>query len=127
MANQVLFVDDDAAIREVFSIQFSKKGFGVLAAASSEDALDLLAENSIKVVFLDLQLPGMSGVALCREIKKRNPIACVFAVTGHRSLFELTECREAGFEDYFTKPMQMPILLDAADQAFKRIERWKHL
>lgn len=127
MDNSMIIVDDEGAIREAFRSGFVGEGYKVFTAACGEEALDLIRNNSISVVFLDLHLPGMNGVELCREIKRINPVACIFAVTGHQSLFELAECREAGFEDYFIKPVRMGMLFKAAEQAFERIARWRDL
>jgi hypothetical protein len=48
-----------------------------------------------------------------------------YAVTGYASLFELWECREAGFEDYFIKPVRLSMLLEAAGHAFMKQHRWR--
>jgi DNA-binding response OmpR family regulator len=45
-------------------------------------------------------------------------------VTGYTSLFEIAECREAGFDDYFTKPVEMKLLVKSADVAFEKLEKW---
>jgi len=128
MSDKMLVVDDDGVMREAFSKGFSGEGYQVLTASNAEEALEIIAEEGvISVVFLDLNLPGMNGIELCREIKKRNPVSCVFAVTGHSTLFELADCREVGFEDYFTKPARMGLLFHAAQQAFERVHRWKSL
>ncbi len=49
----------------------------------------------------------------------------IYAITGYASLFELADCREAGFDDYFQKPVEMKTLLKADQDAFKKIDRWK--
>jgi CheY-like chemotaxis protein len=87
--------------------------------------LEILKTGSFWVFFLDLNLPGMNGVDLCRQIRHQYPMAIVYAVTGYASLFELSECRDAGFEDYFTKPASISDLTEAADNAFKKLARWK--
>lgn len=92
---------------------------------NAEKALKIVKEASIHVMFLDLKMPGMNGVELCRKIKKDRPMAIIHAVTGFVSLFELSDCREAGFEDYFTKPVNLKQLYRAADIAFEKMERWK--
>ena len=46
-------------------------------------------------------------------------------MTAYVSVFALTECREAGFDDYFTKPVNLKLFHKAADDAFEKIERWK--
>ena len=75
-------------------------------------------------MFLDLNLPGMNGVDLCREIRKSNQLSCIYAMTAYSSLFELSDCREAGFDDYFIKPIDLRVFYHAADEAFFKMERW---
>lgn len=67
----------------------------------------------------------MTGVEVCRKIKQKWPMAIPHPVTGYSSLFELSECRDAGFEDYFTKPVDLPILLGAAAHAASKLAQWK--
>lgn len=125
MKNKVLLVDDERNILEVFGEAFEGAGYTVRKAESAEEALDILKKENIQIMFLDLMLPGMNGVDLCREIRKDHPLAQIFAVTAFASLFELADCREAGFDDYFTKPVNLRMLLKAAKDAFERLERWK--
>ncbi len=49
----------------------------------------------------------------------------IFAITGWAPLFEIEECREAGFDDYFEKPLDMDMLLGVVADAFKKLDRWK--
>ena len=122
---KILVVDDEKAIVSLLKQAFSRAGFEVRAAESAEEALKVLEQEDIMVMFLDLNLPGMNGMDLCKRIKKDKPMAIVFAVTGYASLFELADCREAGFDDYFKKPVDMKSLVRAANEAFERIDRWK--
>ena len=126
MEKKILVVDDDEFIRELLKNAFTRAGYGVRCASSAEEALSILKEEPYAVMFLDLKLPEMSGVDLCREVRAAYPLAIPFATTGFASLFELNECRAAGFEDYFIKPVKMSILLDAAARAFEKLERWKN-
>lgn len=122
---EILFVDDEKAILYLFEQAFKEAGYKVRTAESAEQALDILAEEYYPVIFLDLNLPGMNGVELCKRIKKDKPLAIIYAVTGYASLFELLDCREAGFDDYFTKPVNLKTLFKAAESAFEKIGRWK--
>ena len=63
--------------------------------------------EQFKVMFLDLLLPGMDGLGLCREIRKDEPDALIFAITGHASKSELMDCFNAGFDGYFLKPIDL--------------------
>ena len=123
--DKILVVDDDEAIINLLEQAFSRAGYDVKSAQSSENALELLQNEKIHVMFLDLNMPGMNGIELCRKIRKDMPMANIFAVTGYASLFELADCREAGFDDYFKKPVNIKILVDTARNAFEKISRWK--
>lgn len=123
-SKKILVVDDEEAIREILTQGFRKDGYEVLTAKSAEEARDILKKESIMVMFLDLHLPGMSGVELCKLIRRENWIGIVFAITGYTDLFGLMECRRAGFDDFFTKPVSIGVLIEAAREAFKKIERW---
>jgi len=122
----ILVVDDETTILTMFKLAFTQKGYDVKTAASAEEALELLKTEKILVMFLDLNLPAMSGIELCRAIKDQTPMAILYAVTGYASLFELSDCRDAGFDDYYKKPVGIAELLKAAESAFEKIERWKN-
>jgi DNA-binding response OmpR family regulator len=121
---KILVVDDEEGIREMLKKAFTTAGYQVQLAESAEKALELLRHESIMVMFLDLKLPGMSGVDLCQRIRKENCIGIINAITGYTDLFGLLECRKAGFDDLFVKPFSIKIILEAAAVAFKKIERW---
>lgn len=121
----IMVVDDEPQIREVFATNFSVNGYKVITAESGKQALEIMRESPCLVLFLDLNMPNMDGLELCRQIKEGWPMAICYAVTGYVSLFELTDCRDAGFEDYFTKPVELSDLRDAADHALTKLHRWK--
>ena len=125
MEKKVLMVDDEQMIIDLYKEAFSQAGFSVRTAETAEEALEILKHEQYWVMFLDLNLPGMTGVELCRKIRKEWPMAITYAVTGYASLFELSDCRDAGFEDYFTKPTKLQDLIDAAEYAFKKLVRWR--
>ena len=122
---RILVVDDEKQIRDMYSQAFTRAGYEVTTAESAEEALEIFKKEQFWVLFLDLNLPGMNGVDLCREIRKQYPMSIAYAVTGYVSLFELSDCRDAGFEDYFTKPASLSDLLEAAEHAFKKLARWR--
>ena len=114
MDRKLLIVDDEEWILKLYRKAFEKKGYIVTTAEGGETALNILKEEEIQVMFLDLNMPGMDGLDLCREIRKTDTGARIFAVTGHPTKFEFSECRNAGFDGYFTKPMNLNILLETA-------------
>ncbi|HOW57922.1 MAG TPA: response regulator [Smithellaceae bacterium] len=125
MKGKILVVDDEASVRELFDSVFTGADYEVISAATGTEALEILKYESIDVIFLDLKLFGMNGIELCRQIRKTKPVSLIYAITGWAALFEIDECREAGFDDYFEKPLDMDMLLKLVEQAFARLQRWK--
>ncbi|MBF0523749.1 MAG: response regulator [Deltaproteobacteria bacterium] len=124
-AKKMLIVDDEVQMRDVLNRYFTRLGYLVRSAENALQALDILKEDRCQVMLLDLNMPGMNGLELCRKIRRAFPIACIFAITGQSSLFELADCREAGFDDYFTKPFDFDQMSNAVEYAFGRLDRWK--
>jgi DNA-binding response OmpR family regulator len=121
----ILIVDDEALIRDLFQSFFKEAGYDVFLAEGGQEALVVLGLHDIDVIFIDLKLFGMNGIDLCRQIRKTKPVSMIYAITGWSALFEIDECREAGFDDYFEKPLDMDKLLLLVQQAFEKLERWK--
>ena len=121
---KILVVDDEAPVRDILHKAFSKAGYDVRTAENAEKAEEILSRESIMVMFLDLNLPDMNGIDLCKQIRKQNWIAIIYALTGYTDLFALLECRMAGFDDFFTKPVSIDVILKAALEAFEKLERW---
>jgi len=123
MKSKILVVDDEPGIRAMLQDAFDRVGYEVIPAESAENALDILQTENVQVMFVDLKLPGMNGLELCRRIRKQHPITYIYAITGYTSLFELADCREAGFDDYFTKPVDLKLFFQAAQEGFDKLSR----
>ena len=116
---KILVVDDEEPIRTLFKTALMHKGYTVFCAESGEQALELLEKETIPVMFLDLNMPGMSGMELCRQVLKQNPETTAYAVTGYAAAYKSRECRQVGFKDYFTKPVPLETIFNAAENAFE--------
>jgi len=123
----ILVVDDEESMREMYKMALSTADLTTVEAADAEAALEIVKSSPIQVMFFDLQLPGMNGIELCREVKAIKPTAICIAVTGHSSVFDLVACREAGFDDYFSKPVPIKDLVSAAHEAFVKVGRWTEI
>lgn len=121
---KLLIVDDEPDIRNVFGRVFSSAGYSVRSAPGGREALEILESEPIHVMFFDLNMPEMDGLELCRRVRKDIPMAMIHAVTGYASLFQLEDCRTAGFDDYLTKPVEIQVLVSAAEAAFEKLDRW---
>lgn len=124
---KILVVDDEPSILRLLSQLFTKAGYDVSTAENANDALKIIEEKNIIIMFFDLNMPVMNGMELCRQVKNLKPMSIIYAITGYASLFELSECLDAGFEDYFKKPVNMSTLLKIAQSAFEKVNRWKKM
>ena len=124
--NRILVVDDDPVIRDMYRRFFERAGYQVLTADNAEEGLVVMQDAPAGVLFLDLNLPGMNGIELCRQIRKNWPMSIPYAVTGYASSYDMVDCRDAGFEDYFIKPVKLSELHKAANHAFEKLDRWKN-
>jgi len=125
--NTILIVDDEKAIRDIFERVLTKAGYTIYSAESAEQALDILKDQDILVIFSDLRLPNMNGYDLCKIIRERNPVALIYAITGYTTIFDIFDSRRAGFDDFFVKPFSIEDLLKAVQDAFEKLERWNIL
>ncbi len=124
MKRKILVVDDDEAIRYLFQSLFPQEDYEVHTAQNAPEALQILENYSINVIFLDLKLFGMNGITLCRQIRQTNPVAIILAMTGWAALFDVDECRDAGFDDYFVKPLDIDLIFMTVQESFKKLDRW---
>ena len=123
MDRKILFVDDEIVILMLLRDAFEREGYEVVTAQSGEEALEILKEEEFKVMFLDLQLPGIDGLALCTAIRRQFPEAALYAITGHPDKFEFSDSIKAGFNGYFNKPFKTETLLETAREAFADLEK----
>ena len=100
---RVLVVDDDPAVRDTLSVILPKAGLEVDTASDGESALDKTFENSYDLIILDLRLPGLDGVEVCRRVLKGSPIP-ILMLTGLDQELDKVLGLEAGADDYLTKP-----------------------
>lgn len=122
---KLLIVDDDHSIQELLKETFESLEFDVFCASNANEAMALAEQEGILGFFLDIKLPGMSGIDLLHNLKKHSPAGFFFAITGYASVADLLYCREAGFDDYFSKPFRLEDIIHATREGFGRVSRWQ--
>jgi two-component system response regulator RegA len=109
----VLVVDDDDTHRTALARAFERRGFDVLAASSTAEALALSERTAPNFASIDLRMPGGSGLELVRQLKMLHPDAVLVMLTGYGSIATAVEAVKLGAADYLTKPADANDLLRA--------------
>lgn len=120
----ILVVDDEGAIRYSITKTLQRVGYHVEAAASGEEALEMMKNQDYDVVLTDIRMPGPTGVELLSKIKEQAPDAVVILLTGYASLETAIESLRLGAHDYLVKPSSSQ---DIRNSVAKGIERAQNL
>ena len=118
----LLIVDDERAVRESCREVAETLGFSTLVADSPEQAYRMLDSSNMDVVLLDLRLPGMNGLEVLREIKRRHSDILVVIMTGYATVHSAVQAMKAGAYDYITKPFnfdELRLILDRVSAHLK--------
>jgi response regulator RpfG family c-di-GMP phosphodiesterase len=122
---RVLIVDDDLALRTILSVMLTQSAFVCRTAASGEEALRLLENQPTDVVISDLRMPGISGMDLLVEVRKRYPHLAFLMVTGEDETRVGVRAMQLGADDYLLKPFDADVALGSLYRALqkKKLER----
>ena len=115
----VLVVDDDIRILRMIHRIMELEGYRVLTAEDAEGALKVFDEEVPGLVLLDIMMPGMDGVTVCRRIREFSQVP-VIMVTAKDSSEERVEGLDAGADDYVTKPLSAEELAARVRAVFRR-------
>ena len=109
--NSILIVDDEDPLRLSLSLILQKENYRVATAANAEEALNCLQAHEYDLMFLDLSLPGMSGIDLLVEVHKQAPQMSVLILTAHAALDSAIQAVRLGARDYLIKPAEPRLIL----------------
>ena len=118
---RVLFVDDEAPIREVMRIELPRMGHEVTVCEDGETALEVLAEHHFDAAIVDLKMPGISGWEVTDHIKQVSPETFVIIHTGHGDMHQAIEAVRHRANDFLNKPCK---LVDI-QRALARATEWR--
>ena len=119
MSGRILVVDDEAAIRETVGYALRGEGYEVLDAADGEEALEVARSNGFDVLILDLMLPKLSGVEVCRRLRAESDVP-ILLLTAKDAEVDRVLGLEAGADDYVTKPFSMAELVSRVRAILRR-------
>ena len=119
MTERILVVDDEAAIRETVGYALRGEGYEVSDAADGEEALEVARNNGFDVLILDLMLPKLSGVEVCRRLRAESDVP-ILLLTAKDAEVDRVLGLEAGADDYVTKPFSMAELVSRVRAILRR-------
>ena len=115
----ILVVDDEESYREALSVALRREGFAVETASDGTDAIAQFDAMSPDLVLLDVMLPKMSGIDVCREIRSRSGVPIIM-VTARAGEIDAVVGLEMGADDYIAKPFRLRELIARVRAALRR-------
>ncbi len=119
-AGRVLVVDDEPSIRDAVATALRYEGFDVVEAATGRQALHLAGEQAPDVVILDLMLPDIDGIQVCRLLRKADLDCHVLFLTARTNVANKVTGLAAGGDDYITKPFSLAEIVARTNAAMRR-------
>ena len=117
----ILVVDDEPNIAELIELYLSREGYQVVRAASGEAAVRAVAEHRPRLVVLDIGLPDIDGLEVCRRLRQTSTIPVIF-LTARDSEVDRVVGLELGADDYVTKPFSPPELVARVKAVLRRAD-----
>ncbi len=122
---KILIVDDEDIVLKSCLRVLQKLDYEIETAYSGQTALDNLEKNKYDIVVTDLMMPGMDGMQLLKEIKKRYPEVMVITLTGYATVETARQALKAGAFDYIPKPFTPDELRNVIENAVKSLKNKK--
>lgn len=121
MSRQVLVVDDEARIREVVQYALEREGFRVSSVDDGGKAVDALGRGAFDLVVLDVMLPGMDGLEVCRRVRATSKVPILF-LSARADEIDRVLGLELGGDDYLVKPFSPRELVARVKAVLRRAE-----
>ncbi len=122
MTHKVLVVEDNPDIAELVSLHLKDLGYEVALAADGLCGLDAARARRFDLIILDLMLPGMDGLELCRRLRGETDYTPILMLTAKSSEVDRVVGLEIGADDYLTKPFSIGELLARVKAIFRRVD-----
>ncbi len=122
MPKTILVVDDDKDIITLITKSLRYEQFEAIPAYSGKEALSVLQENSIDFIILDIMMPDMDGLEVCRNIRKDHSIPILFLSARDKDIDKIVGL-EIGADDYMTKPFSTQELTSRIKAHFRKVDR----
>ncbi len=122
-SGRILIVDDEANLRHTVARVLQRAGFEVATAASGKEGLDLLAQQTFDLVYMDIRMPDMNGLETLQAITAGHPKLPVILFTGQPDLNSAVSALRQGALDYLQKPLKPELIIERAKKVLSNLER----
>ena len=119
---KILVIDDEKATLKMFRLFLDVYGFDILTAESGEEGLEVFGREKPDIVLTDIKMPGMDGIDVLQEIKKRSPATEVIVITGHGDMDLAIQALNLDAADFINKPIQRQSLEQGLSRARERLK-----
>lgn len=123
MGKMVLIVEDEESIRKFVKINLEREGYKVLEAESGEKGVEIARREDIDIAILDIMLPNMDGLQVCKILRKEFPIIGIIMLTAKSQDMDKIMGLEYGTDDYMTKPFNPVELVLRVKSLLRRMEK----
>jgi CheY-like chemotaxis protein len=117
---RILLVEDNEMNRDMLSRRLERKGYQVAMAVDGEQAVKMAQSEAPDLILMDMSLPILDGWEATRQIKAVNKTIPIIALTAHAMAGDEQRAREAGCDDFDTKPVELPRLLEKIQAQLQR-------
>lgn len=118
--NNILLVEDDPEITKLLKLHFDSQAYHITSCLSGEEAIKKIEENKFDLVILDITLPGINGMELCKIFRKNDAAIPLMMLTSHSEETDKVLALELGADDYVTKPFGILELMARAKALLRR-------
>lgn len=122
---KVLVCEDEDAIRDFVIINLKRAGYEVTGVNCGEDALEAFAQGGYSAAILDIMMPGISGIDVCRKMRESDGKIGIIMLTAKSQETDKVEGLTSGADDYITKPFSPSELVARVDAVYRRISSYE--
>jgi CheY-like chemotaxis protein len=122
---KLLLVDDNESYLDDLKTILTEMEYAAKVAAGTKEALKILEKEKFPLIITDLDMPGLDGVELCKQIREIDSKAIVYALSGYIPEYDTENLEKSGFDGYLTKPVKIEVLKQAIEGAFDKLEENK--
>ena len=117
---RILIVEDEEAIRELIQYNLEREGFRSSSVCTGEEAIKIAKSDQLDLILLDLMLPGLDGLEVCRAVKRVSEDIPIIMLTAKDDESDIVTGLELGADDYITKPFSPKVLVSRVKTVLRR-------